>query len=248
MKGTFFNQPLEWNIETSGESWKQGGTISGLLKVKNHGNESIPLKSSGVALSFADIKKVQSRAEDAFKHYAQLEFNQDEIRPQSTAELNFSFSLDPNCPVSDKKSSHYISFGKKFSESHLQVKIDPQLLFTKIIGLLDTFYRFKLKEYKTNKKGVEFKLIPPSSREMANIDSLLLTFIMDGNDLFMSFNFQVKKLDTTGISTKVNKESVVIEKKLAPRQYSLGKEYLNQDEIQKCVEEILGQVKLKAIF
>lgn len=247
MKGTFFSKPLEWNIETAGESWQQGDTVKGTLKVKNHGTEKVNLTDAGVALAYADIKKVHSRTEGALKPEVKEAFS-NELNPGETAELSFSFPITSNSPVTDKKASYYLGFGKNFAESNLQVKVEPKALFMKVIGLMDTFQRFKLKEFKGTKKGVEFKLIPPTSRDMANIESLLLTFSMDGDNLHMKFDFQVKKLDHSSVTTKINKESASFEKVLSPKEYSLGKDMINQDVLLKNVEAVLSDVKIKAVF
>ena len=67
MKGTFFSKPLEWNIETDKESWTQGESINGVLRLKNHGSESVDITNAGVAIAYADIKKVHARTEGAMK-------------------------------------------------------------------------------------------------------------------------------------------------------------------------------------
>lgn len=247
MKGTFFSKPLEWNIETVGESWQQGDTLKGVLKVKNHGTESVDLSDCGVVLAHADIKKVHTRAEGALKAESTATFK-GPVTAGADAQIDFSFNIGPNSPITDKKASYYLGFGKNFSESQLQVKVEPKNLYTKVVGLLDTFHRFKLKEVKAAKKGVEFKLLPPTSREMANIDSLLLTFSMQEENLVLKFDFQVKKLDTSSITTKINKESVSIERSLLPKEYSLGRDMINQDQLLKTVEAVISEVKLKAVF
>ena len=248
MKGTFFNKPLEWNIETVGESWQQGDTLKGTLLVKNHGVETISLENSGVGLAHADIKKVHSRTEGAIKPEVTSTFTQTDLNSGATAILDFSFPISSNGAVTDKKSSYYLSFGKNFIEGQLQIKVGPKVLYTKIIGLLDTFYRFKVKEIKGAKKGVEFKLLPPTSRDMANIEGLLLTFSMQEDQLAMNFNFQVKRLDTSSVTTRINKESLSIQKSLLPKEYSLGKEMINQDQLLKTIENVLSEVKLKSIY
>ena len=248
MKGTFFNKPLEWNIETSGESWQQGESVKGLLKVKNHSTESQSLEDSGVGLAFADIKKVQTRASGALKLENTVPFPVKEIPANGEMTLEFNFSISPNSGITDKKSSYYLCFGKGFTEGQLQLKIEPKALYSKIVGLLDTFHRFKQKEIKTSKKGVEYKLLPPTSREMANIESMLLTFSMLEDQLQMRFDFQVKRLDTTSITTKINKESVLIEKTLTTKEYSLGRDMINQDQLLKNIELVLSDVKMKAVF
>ena len=67
MKATLFNKPLEWSIETQGESWQQGSAIKGILKVKNHGQEELPLENAGVGIAHADVKKVHARTEGILK-------------------------------------------------------------------------------------------------------------------------------------------------------------------------------------
>ncbi len=248
MKGTIFNKPLEWNIETSGESWQQGDTLKGTLRVKNHGQETVDLTGSGTCLAYAEIKKVHAREANALKIESELAFEKTSLEPNAEALLDFSFAINDNAPVTDKKSSYYLGFGKAFNEGQLQVKLEPKALYTKVIGLMDTFQRFKVKEIKATKKGVEFKLIPPTSRDLANIDGVLLTFSMNADNLKMLFDFQVKRLDTTSITTKVNKDSVIIEKNLAPKEYSLGGGYINQDKLLKTFEEALAEVKLKSVF
>lgn len=248
MKGTIFNRPLEWNIETTGESWNQGDTIKGILRVKNHGTEIVSLLDSGVALAYADIKKVHARSEGALKIEAKEIFQVSELKASAETQLDFSFLISPNSPVTDKKASYYLAFGKNFNVSHLMLQIAPKALYSKVVGLMDTFQRFKVKEIKAVKKGVEYKLLPPTSREMANIESLLLTFSMLDDNLKMKFDFQVKKLDTSSITTKVNKESVSLEKTLSPKEYSLGRDMIHQDVLLKVVEGVLSEVKLKTVF
>lgn len=248
MKGTFFNKPLEWNIETSGESWQQGDTLKGTLKIKNHGAESVALSECGVALAYADIKKVHTRTDGALKPEATSTFSESEIKPAEEISLDFSFPITSNGGITDKKNSYYLSFGKNFLEAQLQVKVEPKVLYSKIVGLLDTFARFKVKDIKSAKKGVEYKLLPPTSREMANIESLLLTCSMKEENLLLRFDFQVKRLDTSSVTTKVNKESVSIEKDLLPKEYSLGRDMINQDQLLKTVEAVLSEVKMKSVF
>ena len=248
MKGTFFAKPLEWNIETAGEVWQQGDVLKGTCRIRNHGPEEVKLSDAGVGLAFSEIKKVQTRSEGALKVQEKICFDEDPIAPGSEVQMEFSFALSVNGPVSDKKSSYYLCFGKNLSEGQLQLKIEPKLLYSKIVGLLDTFHRFKMKEYKTTKKGVEFKLIPPSARDMANVESLLLTFSMDEDNLLMKYDFQVKRLDTSGITTKINKESVGVQRVLAPKEYSMGKDLINQDSLLKSMDGALAEVRMKAVF
>jgi hypothetical protein len=248
MKGTFFNKPLEWNIETLGETWRQGDELKGSLRVKNHGTDAVELDEAGVSLILAEIRKVQSRAEGALKPTNKVSFTEKILFPGKEKELPFTFPIDANAAITDKKASFYLCYGTHFVEAQLQVKVEPKELFQKVSGLLDTFHRFKLKECKANKKGVEFKFQPPTSREMANIESLFVTYFMDKDNLGMRFEFHVKKLDTSSATTKLNKETVSVERLLPSKDYSLGKGMINQDKLLKTLEEVLSEVKMKAVF
>ncbi len=248
MKGVFFSKPLEWNIETEKESWTQGEVIKGTLKVKNHGTEAVSLKDSGAGIAFADIKKVHAKTEGAMKFDVKATFAEESLAANDTKELTFSLTLPANCAVTDKKASYFLAYGKEASENHLMLKIEPKVLFGKVIGLLDTFQRFKLKEFKSAKSGVEYKLIPPTSRDMAKLESLNLIFSMNGENLQMDYDFQVRKLDTESVTTKVSKAAVKVQKVLTPKDYSLGKDMINQDALLKSIESAIAEVKLKSVF
>lgn len=248
MKGTFFQKPLEWNIETPDESWQQGAKVRGVLRVKNHGTETLPLSTSGVGLAYADIKKVHAKTDGVLKPAPRMNFSDAELGAGETKELNFELELPANCPVSDKKATYFLTYGKEAAENHLQLNIQPRALFGKLTGLLDTFHRFKLKEFKGTKNGVEYKLIPPTSRDMANLDSLLLGLEMEGETLHMSFEFAVKKLDTSGVTNSIKKETAKIKRSLQPKEYSLGRDLINQDSLLKVFESVIGEVKIKNQF
>jgi sporulation-control protein spo0M len=248
MKGTFFNKPLEWNIETDKESWTQGENINGILRLKNHSADAVKLNEAGVAIAYADIKKVHARTAGAMKFDAKAIFPEAELKAQEQKEIPFSLILPPNCAVTDKKASYYLTYGNNHSESHLMLKVEPKALFGKVISLMDTFFRFKLKEFKGTKNGVEFKLIPPTARDMANLESLNLTFSMQGENLQMDYDFITRKLDTEGVVNKINKLSVKFQKTLTPREFSLGKDMINQDVLLKSIESAVNEVKLKSVF
>ena len=248
MKGTFFNKTIEWNVETDKENWVQGDILKGNLTIKNHGPGTLSLENSGIGLAYADIKKVQTRAVGSLKPEFLVEFDQSELKSGEQRELSFSFTIPKDGRISDKKSSFYLTYGKDFTEAQLQISVSPSQLFVKITGLMDTFLRFKIKDIKSGKKGVEYKLIPPTSREMANITSVILTFSMPEDKLIMSFDFQVKRLDTASVTTKINNESIIIKKELSPKEYSLGGDMINQDQLLKTLESVLGEVKLKSVF
>jgi hypothetical protein len=83
---------------------------------------------------------------------------------------------------------------------------------------------------------------------MANLDSLLLAMEMEGETLNLTFEFQVKKLDTSGVTNSIKKETAKIKRSLAPKEYSLGRDMINQDALLKMFEGVIGEVKIKNAF
>ncbi|MFA7614378.1 MAG: hypothetical protein WCY48_09085 [Candidatus Caldatribacteriota bacterium] len=241
MKATFFKDNIEWQVTTAQETWTQGDQVSGEIKLKNHSPQSITLENPGLALTYTDIKKVQAR--ETLKPLVMEKISLSSIGGGEEASFSFSLKLPDNCPVTDKKSSFYLSFGPNSTESHLQLNILPLEIFTKVISLFDTFFRFKVKDIKGVKAGVEYKLTPPTSRDFANVEQLLLEMQMKEEILILNFKFSVKKLDMSGISTKMMKENVKESLSLTPKEYSLGRGMIHQDQLLKSIESVLNKIK-----
>lgn len=241
MKATYFKDNIEWQLTTTLESWVQGSEVKGEIKVKNHSNQTINLETPGLGLTYTDIKKVQAR--EVLKPSVIEQIDLTSLEGGQEISHAFCLKLPENCPVTDKKSSYYLSFGQNSIESHLQLNIVPLEVFTKIISLFETFFRFKVKEIKGVKTGVEYKLTPPTSRDMANVEHLLLEMQMKDEVLTMIFKFSVKKLDMSGVTTKMSKENVKETLTLNPREYSFGRGMINQDQLLKSIESVLGKIK-----
>src|SRR5687768_16211107 len=67
MKGIYFKTPLEFRLVTDGESWSQGGKITGTLEIKNQGSTDASLDSVSLALVLGSLKKVAAKKEDSFQ-------------------------------------------------------------------------------------------------------------------------------------------------------------------------------------
>ena len=241
MKATFFKDNIEWQISTIKQAWTQGESVEGEVKIKNHSTSVISLTRPGIGLTYADIKKVKAR--EVLKPTILDIITKTELAAGEEFAQAFSLKLESNCPVSDKKASFYLSFGQNANESHLQLNILPLELYSKIISLFDTFFRFKVKEVKGIKSGVEYKLLPPTARDLASLEHLLLEFSMKEENLLMTYKFSVKKLDMSGISTKMTKETVKEVAELSPREFSLGRDMINQDGLLKSIEAVLSKIK-----
>lgn len=246
MKGAAFLKPLEWQIDIEGESWPQGAPIAGVLRARNTSADVVPL-TGGVQLAVAEMKKVHTRDEKAFKPEAEVAWTQTSLAPGAEAQLPFSFTLPANCPVTDKKASFYAAYGPTFKEANLQLTVLPRKIFLEVTRLLETFLRFKPKDVKATKGAVEFKLIPPTSRDFAHVEALHLALSVDGDQLQLDFLFKVKTLDAQSVTTKVAKDEKLVTKRLTPREYLLGRDMLNQDGVLRALEDVLAGVRMKGL-
>lgn len=247
MKAINILKPLELSIETKEENWNQGATLHGIVKIKNLEAAAFELTDHQVALGYADIKKVHAKAQGCFKISEKIAIPNTTLSANGLFEFPFEFKLDSNIPVSDKKSSFHLLYGKAETPFHLQMSVLPQPLFLEIIKLFDTFFRFKVKEFKGTPKGIEYHFIPPASKDYAFVESLTLALTMKELDLNLDFTFNLKKFDLTGVTNKITKEVKTISKTFTPKEYLMGK-YLDQDKLLKALELILSEVKRKELF
>ncbi|MBL7664547.1 MAG: hypothetical protein JNM93_05395 [Bacteriovoracaceae bacterium] len=256
MKGTLFLKPLEWQLMIEGEAWSQGQLLKGTLTVKNHGTTEVKLKDLGLSLIFADLKKVRQNSGEKFKAEQNVLFDKSQkVAPKATAELAWTIQLDKNCPITDKKSSYYLQYGHddKQTGAYLQLIVNPQNIFLKLSELLDVFFRFKVKEKKCSKTGVEFKLVPPDAKDFLGMDDCSIIMNLDDkNNLNLEYFFTLKKLDYTsnaGVGLKsmgLTKSNMEFKQSFTPKEYLLLKDALNQDFLLKKIPEVLNQVKTKS--
>jgi hypothetical protein len=247
VKGAFFQKPLEWQLEVTGESWAQGEKITGVLTVKNTSSEAVGLSGAGLHIGVADIKKIHARDEKALKSEFQSLLSASQIAGGETLTWPFEFVISANAAITDKKASYYVTYGPSAKESSLQLNIVPRKLFGEITKVFETFQRFKPKDIKGVKGAVEYKLIPPTSREYAHVEALLLEQSLNNDVLQLKYTFKVKTLDTASVTTKVAKDEKVFLQELTSKQYSLGRDMPNQDGILKALDEVLNQVKMKGL-
>ncbi len=249
MKGTIFSNPLEYSIETEGEAWPQGSLLKGILKIINHADTDVELKSTGCILAQADIKKVHTKDPKAFNQIIRHVIPDQKIQARATLEFPFEFKLNANILITDKKESLYLTYGPSALEGNLQLNIKPQTIFIKTTEMLSTFYSFKVKGTKNTKKGLEFKFDAPESKDYTLVDQMYLTLKTDEvQSLYLDFCFEVKRMDMAAISAKFKAEEKTYSKILTTKEYLFGKDLINQDKMLKTIEEVIVQVKGKGLY
>ena len=81
MRSVFFQNPLEYQIQTDREEWNQGDSIQGRLRVRNMSGNSVTLIQSSLVLAYGVRKEIKSGDAEAWKI-------QSEIMPISGASLD----------------------------------------------------------------------------------------------------------------------------------------------------------------
>jgi len=248
MKAFFVSQPYQWSIDLKGESWEQGSEIEGILEIKNLGSTISNLTSTSIKLCFGDIKKAHQRELSALKLKKEVRFELKALSPMAAQSYEFKIKIEENDPIMDKKSSFFLIYGEETKENHLLIPTKNKEIYTKLSQLLETFYRFKLKEIKNGKKNLEFKYTPPTSRDYAGIESLVLGFSFGEQTIDIEINADKKVLDTASVTTKLSKEEIKKTLHLHHKKLILGKGMIDQDYALKELKNVFDEIKMKDLF
>lgn len=212
--------------------------------LKNHGSEAIDASEIRVALAHGAISKVRKKDAGAFTLISQQEMPSQLVSPGSQGSFNWKFETDRNCTVTEKGSSLFILYGRGESLDSLgqiQLVIHPYFIIEEYLKSLQTQHRFVLKSLKSSKGWLECKMAPPSSRALASVEQLLLSFHFDGDTLMAHYCFDVKKLEALAATTSISKQKREFEQSYNSTQY-LRNGRFNFEEIEASIRDVMGQL------
>ena len=251
MKVTTIQKPLEYTIEAMGEKWRQGDKLKGTLKIKNHGTEKILLPILKVNLCEGHYKKIKAKDSKGWVIVDTHDFSGNlGIEPAEENTYSFEFMLSENCSVTDKNGSLYLAFYDKeeiLPTGNIELVIEPKLVIKEVLQILENFLRFKVKEIKSGKGVLEVKLIPPSSRELSNLDGVTLSISEVDKNLNFKYFFNLRSLDLAGPAMQVEKKTKEIVQTFNSKQYLIYGDSINQDFIIESVKGVLDGVKTKTL-
>lgn len=246
MKGTYFQKPLEFNLFIEGESWGQGDLIKGQLKVKNHSPEDIDLSSFGVQLAWGEDKKLKDKSKDSFSILSEKSFDKEVLKKEAEESLEWEFKLGEDSPITEKKASLYLLYGNEegvWQGGQLHLKIVPHKMITDFFNVFETFFRFKVKDFKNKKGFIDAKMIPPNNKDFISVKSLNCQIKTVDKNLDLKFIFKLKKLNYAQNEMTLKDETKTIEKSLGPKEYLMYGKDMDQDKIQKLLQSVLDEVK-----
>lgn len=244
MKGTIFLRPLEFGIEAIGEKWRQGETLKGRLKIKNHGADEVSFSKILIELDSAKFRKIKNKDNDAFTsieaHCLQesVVLKKDEER-----EWPFQFSLSEDCPITDKDGSLYLVIKTNEGDiaGSLELVIEPKLAIVNFIEVFENFLRFKVQQTKFSKGMIELKMKPPGSREFGHIDSLVLRIKETKKTMELEYNFTISAFDTSSGTTLAQKKTIKVNKTLIARDYCLSQDVPNPDFMKSSITAVIKE-------
>lgn len=248
MKGTIFSKPLEYNLEAIGEKWRQGDKIRGTLNVRNHGADGVDFPTLKLVLCEGTYKKIKAKDAKAWKSLIDIKLEDKfTLNPAEEKSYSFEYALPEDCLVTDKNASLYLAFFDKdvLPSGHIELVIEPKLVITQILDLIQSFLRFKVVQVKFTKGMIEVKLNPPaSSRELSTIDTLILCLAEKEKTLLMNYEFNMRVLDLTSGTMQAQKKTRGFDQSFSSRQY-LQYDSLNQEFILQSINSVLNEVRPK---
>jgi len=264
VKATFFQKPLEFNLNIEGESWRQGDTVSGSLLVKNHGSEAVDASEIHVVLAHGAISKVRKKDAGAFTPIATQSMGPNvsghdlsgKIPPAGQASFSWKFETERNCTVTEKGTSLFILYGRtesldapdtNNSLGQIQLVIHPYFIIEEYLKSLQTQFHFVLKSLKSSKGWLQCKIAPPASRNFASVEQLLLSFRFEGDVLQVHYLFDVKKLEALAATTSLSKQEREFEQSFNSMQY-LRNGRFNFDLIEASIRDVMTQLSPGALW
>ena len=112
MRSTFFQQPLQYQIEIYGENWDQGEEIKGKLIIRNMISETVVVNASKVILAYGLKKAIKEGNESPWEVLEKQVLTKNISLPAGGEQSNeWIFQLGTDCPITDKQGGLYLLFG-----------------------------------------------------------------------------------------------------------------------------------------
>jgi hypothetical protein len=246
MRGLFLQQPLEFRLNVTGDSFSQGAQIPCSLTVKNHGETPVHLQDLTLTLALGNLKKIKGRDEGAFEILQTADLDKTiQVPPGSEVSLPHTFSLDANAPITDKNQSPYLLYGNStevrgLGQLLVTVAVHPHI--RTIFDTMTTVFNF-INKGESSKGGAAIgKFKAPDSRRFSLVDELNLSASFTPEGLDLQFAFAVRKFDHGTSKVAVKKGKLEVRKSLASADYLFGGGFVRQEYIEQIIKSALAEV------
>ncbi|MDP7438932.1 MAG: hypothetical protein QGI53_05765 [SAR324 cluster bacterium] len=252
MRSTFFQQPLEYQLEVEGENWDQGGIIKGKLRVRNMSAAAVNVKTVQIVLAHGLIKAIKEKGEVGWEIQQKRLIAQDiSLQPGGEQSSEWSFDLPTDCPITDKQGSLFLLFGDDdvlSAGGRLDLKIQLHPILQSFLQTFTTQFRFLLKYQKRKAEWTEVKLVPPDSREFPNMDYVYCFLRIHQEKLEAHYRFKMKGLGRSGQQMTITKKNREIEQSIPQENYLQPGGFPNRACFRENIDQALNIARPEVIF
>ena len=253
MRSVFFQRPLEFHLETTGDEWVQGDSVTGSLKVRNSGTEPVELEAIKVFLAYGLFRKLKAGDEDIWEvRHQEVLTPKVSVSPSEEKKIDWTLNLPSDCPISDKAGSLFLLYGTsdaclESGRINLRVALMPILL-----NFLQTFvtqFSFARKYEKRKKEWTEVKLAPPpNSKDFPTLDHVLCDMRVRDSVIEVTYNFKLKSMGQVGENLKVTRKNRTVEQQLKPEDYLQPGGFPNRNFFRENIQQALETAKPRSLF
>ena len=252
MRSTFFQQPLQYQIEIEGENWEQGDQIKGKLIVRNMSSKIVFVNVSQVILAYG-LKKNIKEGNDLPWEVLEKQVLTKRISLPVGEEQTYEwiFQLATDCPITDKQGGVYLLFGGEDTLTEGGRLDLPIRLHTILQNFLQTFTTqfFFLEKYQKRKsEWTEVKLIPPESKEYPNMDFVRCLLRISQDHLEVHYIFKMSGLGRSGEKMTVTKKNRELKQKIPPEKYLQSGGFPNRACFRENINDALNIARPEVIF
>jgi hypothetical protein len=246
MRSVFIQKPLEFRLEVPLEVATQGEAVPCSLTVTNHGSEPAPLSQFSLRLALGVLKKVKTKAADAFQLLEQGELDRTSVVPPGGQVVSsWQFMLDRNAPLTEKNQTPFLLYGNGEECSTLgqiPLTVTMHAHLRAIFGTCETVFSLinKGETWKDGYTNVKYKA--PDLRKFSLVDEILIGVRFVDDSLELIYTFKVKKIDATAHSLHFKKGKAEVAQTWAPQDYLFGGGFSRQEFVEKMLDEAFAVV------
>ena len=232
MRGILFDNGVELQLETLQESWTQGDLIEGKVCLIAHSDAVQQSQQVQLKLVYSDIKKVQDQE-------SMLILEEKIISCERQKDVSWSFQLDTNSPISDKKNSFFLIYGfVDGKSSQIDFLVSSHCLISTFLQTFQRTWDFVSKQQKFHQGKFQTKMLPPESKRFAKLDYINCFLCVKDEVFHVQYKFRIQKFgrESGKNELKIVRETKVHEQSLELEQCLYGG-YPNRTVLKKMIEE-----------
>ena len=252
MRSTFFQQPLQHQIEIDGENWDQGGKIKGKLIISNISSETIVVNASQVILAYGLKKSIKEGNGSRWEVLEKLVLTKNlSLSAGGQKSYEWIFQLATDCPITDKHGGLYLLFGGEDTLSEggrLDLPVNLHPILQNFLQTFSTQFYFLEKYQKRKSEWTEVKLVPPASKEYPNLDFVLCLLRISKEQLEAQYLFKMSGLGRSGEKMTVTKKTRDLKQKIPPENYLQPGGFPNRACFRENINEALNVARPDVMF